>query len=87
MTTKIVLERTTCIHVMVNGKQYQDDCAFCICERTPDAGFAHDYYCTHPEMLEMEGDRFMVMGYVEWSSDHQPVPTHCPLIPLPEDLA
>ena len=86
MATKIVLERPNCIEILVDGKQYQDTCAFCTCERTPEAGYAYDYFCEHPQMIEMEGKRFMVMGYVEWSSDHKPIPTHCPLIPLPEDF-
>jgi len=40
-------------------------------ERTPQAGFASDYYCT------LTGNK--VMGYVEWQSDYKPVPENCPL--------
>ena len=84
--TKIVLERKNCYKIVVDGKTYQERCAFCKELRTPGAGYAMDYWCIHPEMLEMEGKPYLTMGYVEWSSDEKPIPAHCPLIPLPEGI-
>lgn len=39
--------------------------------RTTDAGFALDYFCS------LTGDK--VMGYVESLGDYKPVPKNCPL--------
>ena len=57
------------------------ECPFVKVERTPGAGFAVDYYCGET------GNK--VMGYVEWSSDENPVPTTCPKLAenaMPADL-
>ncbi len=46
-------------------------------ERTPQAGCADDYYCTEARDITT-GKHRMVMGYVEYSSDENPIPEWCP---------
>jgi hypothetical protein len=52
--------------------------------RTLNAGFAIDYHCTHPEVKGCGDDPNRpgkkIMGYVEWSTDEEPVPDWCPLL-------
>jgi hypothetical protein len=74
---KLVLEIDNC-----------SGCPFVNSERTLNAGFAIDYYCAHKEFKDYtENDKYRqstavgrkVMSYVEWSSDHQPIPDWCPI--------
>lgn len=51
------------------------DCSECpkvVEKRTPNAGYAHDYFCSITFNRK-------VMGYVEWESDKAPVPDWCPI--------
>lgn len=74
--TRIVIEMEldTCAN-QAGSNSYGDGqgCPFCTSERTPYAGFAFDYYCNK------FSPRRKVMGYVEGFSDHEPVPSWCPL--------
>ena len=60
--TKIVLIVDNC-----------SQCPKCNQERTPEAGYAFDYYCT------MFKNPKKVMGYIEWEHEKEPIPEWCPL--------
>lgn len=46
-------------------------CPFVETQRTPNSGYAIDYFC------KAAGGR-KISGYVEWDSDMNPVPDWCP---------
>ncbi len=70
----IIEERETCHG---SGSYYGGShmCKHCQESRTKGAGFAFDYHCVHPSIGKKK-----VMGYVEYSSDHNPVPDWCPIL-------
>lgn len=63
--TKIILDINDC-----------RDCLKCIEERTEGAGWAFDYSCSLEK--DDDGNPKQIMGYVEYTSDIEPVPDWCP---------
>lgn len=54
-----------------------DECPFVTTERTPNAGFAFDYFCTACKN-KYTGKLKRITSYVEWDSEIPPVPDWCP---------
>ena len=52
-----------------------DECRFCYKTRTPNAGYAYDYYC---EAMKSIFGKFKIVGYVEYDSEIPPIPEWCP---------
>ena len=52
-----------------------DECPYVIKTRTPEAGYAYDYYCNKYHTID--GPR-KICGYVEYDNEIEPIPNWCP---------
>ena len=71
MSVKVILELDNCSTVK-DGSGISRGCPYSIEKRTPNSGYALDYFCKLAENK-------MTSGYVEWIKDFNPVPEWCPL--------
>lgn len=79
---KIILTLDKCVN---NGKD-KINCPYAESDRTPNSGYAVDWYCKlMPDPQEFHGYK-ITSGYVEWDNEINPVPNWCPFMTVEEKV-